>query len=377
MNKTLLILVSHLSFFISHRLEIALAAKDLGYKVIVAFGEMDGDTKYLSEKGIDTFYIPIQRGGTNPFKELKSLISIWSLFRRLKPDIVHLVTIKPYLYGGIIARLSKVPSLVSAVSGLGSLFVQEDLRNKFIRIILYQIYKFAFGHQNQKIIFQNQKDLNYLVNWGVLKKEKTILIPGSGVNLDEFKNFDEPDNTTTICFAGRLIKEKGVFDFVSAARILKQKNINARFLLVGSKDLKSPSTLNEKELDKIRNEGIVEILGHKKNIAEVYAQSHIVCLPSYREGLPKSLVEAGAASRPVVTTDVPGCRDSIIPNKSGLLVPVKDPNKLAEVLQLLIENKEMRITMGKVGRQLAENKFSIKKIVQKHIDIYKLLSEKV
>lgn len=376
MNKTLLIVVSHLSFFISHRLEIAIAAKKLGYEVKVAVGEVDADLEYLSQKGIECFHVPIQRGGINPFKEIKSLITLWSLFSKLRPDIVHLVTIKPYLYGGIIARLNKVPSVVSAVSGLGTLFIQNNFRSRFLRTILYQIYKFAFGHHNQKLIFQNQQDANTLIKWGVLDKNKVILIPGSGVSLNNFINLDEPDGIITVCFAGRLLREKGVNEFVTAARLLKQRSIKADFLLVGDIDYKNPSALKAEELEQIREEGIVKILGYQKNIAKVYANSHIVCLPSYREGLPKSLVEAAAASRAVVTTDVPGCKDAILPNKSGFLVPAKDSQKLADALQLLIENNKLRISMGKVGRQLAENEFEIEKIVKKHTDIYRLLSQK-
>jgi glycosyltransferase involved in cell wall biosynthesis len=375
MNKTLLIFVSHVSFFMSHRFEIALAAKKLGYKVKVAFGEIDADIKYLSEKGIESIHVPIQRGGINPFSEARSLLSLWSLFRKLKPDIVHLVTIKPYLYGGIIARLTKVPCLVSAISGLGTLFIQNDFKSRFLRFMLYQIYKFAFGHHNQKVIFQNQHDAKVLIKWGVLNQEKVLLIRGSGVNLDNFTHLDEPNDIVTVCFAGRLLREKGVYEYVSAARLLNQRKIKANFLLVGDIDSKNPSALKEEELEKIRDEGIVQILGYQKNIAKIYSGSHIVCLPSYREGLPKSLMEAAAASRAVVTTDVPGCKDAIIPNKSGLLVPVKDSKKLANTLQLLIENNKLRISMGKVGRQLAEEEFVIEKIVKKHMDIYKLLSQ--
>lgn len=377
MNKTLLIVVSHLSFFISHRLEIAIAAKKQGYEVKVAVGEVDTDLKYLSQNGIECFHVPIQRGGINPLKEIKSLIDLWSLFSKLRPDIVHLVTIKPYLYGGIIARITKVPSVVSAVSGLGTLFIQNDFRSRFLRTILHQIYRFAFGHHNQKLIFQNQQDVNTLIEWGVLDKKKALLIPGSGVSLNNFINLDEPDGTVTVCFAGRLLREKGVYEFLNAARLLKERNIKANFLLVGDIDHKNPSALKVEELEQIREEGIVKILGHQKNIAKVYANSHIICLPSYREGLPKSLVEAAAASRAVVTTNVPGCKDAILPNKSGFLVPAKDSKKLADVLQLLIENNKLRISMGKIGRQLAEKEFVIEKIVKKHTDLYRLLSEKI
>jgi glycosyltransferase involved in cell wall biosynthesis len=373
MNKTLLILVSHLSFFISHRLEIALAAKKLGYEVKVAVGEVDTDINYLSKKGIACFHVPIQRGGINPFKEARSLITLWSLFRQLKPDIVHLVTIKPYLYGGIIARLTKVPSVVSAISGLGTLFIQNNFKSRFLRLILYQVYRFAFGHHNQKVIVQNQQDAKILIKWGVLNKKKVLLIPGSGVNLNNFTQLNEPHGIISVCFAGRLLKEKGVYEFVSAARLLKHRGIQANFVLAGEIDSNNPSSLKDKELEQIRNEGIVKILGHQKNIAKIYANSHIICLPSYREGLPKSLVEAAAASRAVVTTDVPGCKDAILPDKSGLLVPVKDSVKLADALQLLIENTKLRISMGKAGRRLAEKEFVIEKIVKKHTDLYRLL----
>ena len=269
-----------------------------------------------------------------------------------------------------------MPSVVSAISGLGTLFIQNDFKSRFLRSILYQIFRFAFGHYNQKLIFQNQEDVNTLIKWGVLNKKKVLLIPGSGVSLNDFTHLDEPNGVITVCFAGRLLREKGVNEFVSAARLLKKRNIKANFLLVGDIDSKNPSTLKAEELEQIKNEGIVKILGHQKNIAKIYAESHIVCLPSYREGLPKSLVEAAAASRAVVTTNVPGCKDAILPNKSGLLVPVKDPEKLADALQLLIENDNLRVSMGKVGRQLAEKEFVIDKIVKKHTDIYKLLSQK-
>lgn len=375
MNKTLLILVSHVSFFMSHRFEIALEAKKLGYKVKVAFGEIDEDIKYLSEKGIESFHVPIQRGGINPFSEARSLLSLWSLFRKLKPDIVHLVTIKPYLYGGIIARLIGMRCLVSAVSGLGSLFVNNNLKAIFLRMLLYPIFKAAFNHDNQKIILQNKNDLKVLEDWGVLNSLKVKLLKGSGVNLENFDKYDEPVGVPVICFAARLIKEKGVNEFVAAAKILNERNIKAKYLLAGEVDQNNPSGLTEYDLNKIKEDGYVEVLGYYKNIAELYSLSNIICLPSYREGLPKGLIEAAAACRAVVTTDVPGCRDAIIPNKTGLLVPVKNSKKLADALQWLIENPKERVLMGKAGRKFAEKEFAIEKIVKTHINIYQELIE--
>ena len=373
MNKTLLILVSHVSFFISHRLDLAITAKNMGYNVKVAFGELDADIKCLTDRDIDCFHTPIQRGGVNLIKDLKSLYSIWSLFRKVSPDILHLVTIKPYLYGGIIARLARISCVVSAISGLGSVFIHKNFSSQFLRLLLYPIYRFAFNHSNQRVIVQNEEDAKVLVKLGVLNPQKVRLIKGSGVRLEEFTQLYEPDGILTVCFAGRFLKDKGIYDFVAAARLLKKRGVKARFYLAGNLDIKNPTGLNIKDFNSLREDENIEVLGFKKNIATLYAKSHIICLPSYREGLPKSLIEAAAASRAIVTTDVPGCRDAVIPNKTGLLVPVKNPEKLADALQWLIDHPQERIAMGKAGRQLAEREFRIEKIIKNHTDIYQEL----
>tara|TARA_Y100000389_G_scaffold63923_1_gene59938 strand:+ start:922 stop:2064 length:1143 start_codon:yes stop_codon:yes gene_type:complete len=378
MNNTLLILVGHVSFFISHRLELAISAKNMGYDVKVAFGELDADTKFLNDMGIESIHVPIQRGGTNFIKDIKSMYFLWSLFRKVRPKIVHLVTIKPYLYGGIIARLLNVPCVVSAVSGLGSLFIRKNFINKFLCLLLRPIYKLAFNHFNQIAIFQNQEDAKVLIKWGVLNSQKVRLIRGSGVKIEEFTELKEIDQIPIVCFAARLINDKGVHDFVSAARLLSKRGVQAKFYLAGELDIKNPSGLNTQDLEMLKEDKNIEVLGYQKNISNLYAKSNIVCLPSYREGLPKSLIEAAAASRAVVTTDVPGCRDAIIPNKTGLLAPVKNPEKLADAIQWLIEHPKERVVMGRAGRQLAETEFRIEKIIKKHLDIYKeLISNKI
>lgn len=369
-----LILVNNLSFFCSHRLPIAETLIKKGCDVIIGYGELGGaDKKLLYKKGFRLRFIPMYRGTMNLFKDLKTLFYLFSFFKKEKPDLVHLVTIKPYLYGGIISRLIGIPCLVSAVAGLGSLFVNNNLKSKFIRLLIYFVYRLAFNHKNQIVIFQNKNDAQLLLKWGVLHSYKVHLIKGSGVDLQNFTNFDEPTGIPMICFAARLLADKGVHEFVSAAKLLKERGIIARFCLAGDLDIYNPSGISLEDLNKIKKEGYVEILGYQKNIPDLYSKSHIICLPSYREGLPKTLIEAAAASRAVVTTDVPGCRDSIIPNKTGLLVPVKNSKKLANALQRLIENPKERIAMGKAGRKLAEKEFSIEKIVLSHIEIYKKL----
>lgn len=374
----ILILVNNLSYFVSHRMLLAESLIANGNEVLIGYGEL-GNTKlnFVKKKGFRVFFIPMNRGGTNFIEEIKTIYSIWKLFKRERPKIVHLITIKPYLYGGLIARLTNVPAVVSAIAGLGSLFIQEDLNTRILRAVLYPIYRLALGHPNQRIIVQNKSDKKLLISWGVANSKNFFLIKGSGVNLNKFNNLKQKKTVPTISFIGRFIREKGIYEFTSAANYLLKKGIKARFWLIGDKDLKNPSGLTKKEIKNLSNNRNIKILGHKKNISNYLSKSHIICLPSYREGLPKVLAEAAAASRAVVTTDIPGCRDSIIPNKTGLIVPVKNSQKLADALEWLIKNPKKCIAMGKAGRKLAKKEFRIEKIIQKHLKLYKDLSSKI
>ena len=373
-NKKILFLVNNLSFFISHRLLIAEALIVKGFDVVIGYGEIGNiNLSFVKKKGMKVSHVPIHRGSINPFKEFKTIFHIWKFFKKEKADLVHLITIKPYLYGGILARLLKIQCLVSAVSGLGTLFINRDLKSRFLRLLTYPFFKLAFNHLNQKVIIQNKDDLSVLVEWGVLDNLKVNLIKGSGVKLENFKKLDELRKIPTVCFAARLLREKGVYEFVSAAHLLKERGIKVNFYLAGDVDNKNPSGLKYDDIKELKKYNIVNFLGYIDDIPSLYASSNIICLPSYREGFPKSLIEAAAASRAVVTTDVPGCRDAIIPNKTGLLVPVRNPEKLADAIEWLINNPNERISMGKAGRKLAEKEFRIEKIIENHMEIYKEL----
>ena len=368
----LVILINDLSFFCSHRLPIAEAAMDKSIDVVIGYGELGGaDPQALEQKGLKVSFVPMKRGSINVLKDLQSLFYIWRFFKKEKPDIAHLVTIKPYLYGGLIARLTGIPALVTAISGLGALFIHKDLKSKILKFLLYPLYRLAFNHSNQIVIVQNQEDAKVLRGWGVLNSNKVKLLKGSGVQLEKFINLEDTPGIPVVCFASRLLLDKGVYDFVSAARLLKKRKVQARFFLAGDLDTQNPKGINMEDLKKIREEGCVEILGYQKDIPTLYSRSHIICLPSYREGLPKTLLEAAAASRAVVTTDVPGCRDAIIPNITGLLVPVRDSEALANAIQDLIKHPEKRKIMGKAGRELAKKEFAIENIVDAHLKIYK------
>lgn len=374
LHKTLLMVVNDAAFFLSHREPVAKAARDRGFLVVVATAAGPA-VHAVVDAGYEHREIRLTRSGRNPFAEALSVVSLIRLFRSVRPDIVHLVTIKPVLYGGIAARMVGVPSVVSAISGLGTVFGSvSDSRMSMARFAAKLLYTLALGHRNQRVIFQNSNDRNVLTMMTRLRPDKAIMIPGSGVDLSEYKMADEAEtDVPVVVMAARLLRDKGVYEFTEAARILKQDDVRARFLLVGDPDHTNASSVNESQLEAWREEGIVEILGFRSDIASIFAMSHIVVLPSYGEGIPKVLVEAAACGRPVVTTDIPGCREAIAPDQSGLLVPPRDARALADAIKHLIENADLRRRMGRTGRRFAERHFAIEDVIAKHLSTYKAL----
>lgn len=369
--KTLLFIINDPDFFLSHRLPLAEAARKEGFTihVVTKYGSAVEKIKQL---GFDHHVLPLSRSGRNPLNEVITLISIWRLLRQLHPDLVHLVTIKPVLYGGITARIVKVPGVVSAISGLGFLFVDRSgLQGRLLRHVVLFLYRLAMGHSNQRVIFQNTTDMNALVEAGGVRKDKTILIRGSGVDLRDYPMLPEPAGVPVVVMASRLLKDKGVFEFVEAARILKSRGVKVRFQLIGAPDPENPESVSDESVKNWQEEGIIECLGFRSDISKLFSQAHIVALPSYYgEGLPKVLIEAAACGRAVVTTDMPGCRDAIESGVTGLLVPPRDAIALAQAIERLIENTPLRQQMGKAGRVLAERNFGIDKVVAAHLAIY-------
>ena len=360
-------------FFISHRLALACAAKEEGYNVHVA--TMPGkDIQQIKSAGMICHVLPLTRSGQNIFKELILFLSICKLLYKIRPQILHLVTIKPVIYGGIAARLLGISGVVAAISGLGFVFLAKGFKARLTRKLVKSLYKLALSKKNLRVILQNPDDRDMLLETGVLTADKVVMIPGSGVDLLDFPYTCEPKMTPVVIMAARLLRDKGVKEFISAACLLRDKGVDARFLLVGDRDPGNPATISEEELETWKKGACVEILGYRNDIQELFSNSNIVVLPSYREGLPKVLVEAAASGRATVTTDVPGCRDAIEANKTGLLVPVRDSVSLADAIQHLIDDADLRRNMGRAGRDLAEHDFDIKKIVQAHMDIYRVLS---
>lgn len=367
--RKMLFVVNTPGFFLSHRLPLANAAKASGYEVHVATAFGPGIDQILAQ-GLVHHVIPFARSGHNPLSEVGAILQLVRLFLCVKPSLIHLITIKPVLYGGIAARLTSVNSVVAAVSGLGTVFLANSFAGKLRRWFVVRLYHIAFNQKKLAVIFQNHDDRSVLISHGVVHPADTRIVRGSGVALAGYPYVPEPKGQLVVVMAARLLRDKGVFEFVEAARVLRSRGVGVKMRLIGSPDRGNPTSVTNRDLKYWAEDGSVELLGHRTDIAAQYAQAHIVCLPSYREGLPKCLIEAAACGRAIVTTDVAGCRDAVIPNVTGILVPVKDAVALADAIQKLVEEPELRVKMGCAGRQLAEEKFAIKIIVDQHLKIY-------
>lgn len=375
-ESRLLFVVNDAAFFLSHRLPIAIAAQRAGYRVSVATANGPAVTR-IEAAGIEHHILPLSRSSRNPFKDLVLFAALLHLFRRARPDIVHLVTIKPVLYGSLVARIARVPSVVAAVPGLGFVFIGRGWRSQLLRTIVGTMYAAAFRHPRLHVVFQNQEDLEMMTKLARLGPGKTTLVPGSGVDLDAYDARPRGEqHIPIVLMAARLLRDKGVNEFVAAARLLRTRGVVARFQLAGDPDPGNPSSIDAGQLAEWRAEGTVELLGFRADMSQLMAESDIVVLPSYREGMPKVLLEAAAGGRPVVTTDVPGCRDAIESGISGLLVPARDTEALAGAIARLIADTALRARMGRAGRELAERRFSIESVVKTHLSIYRLVTVK-
>jgi glycosyltransferase involved in cell wall biosynthesis len=373
MKRRILFVVNDPAFFVSHRMAIALKVRAMGWDTHVAT-KPGIAVEEITAQGLTHHPLPLDRSGRNPLKEWVLFWAILRLFRSLKPDLVHLVTIKPVLYGGIAARIARVPSVVVAVSGLGFIFMAQGARARLARWLVTSLYRLALGKRNLAAIFQNTDDRDTLIAAGALSCDKACIIRGSGVDLSLYRAREEPSGDTFIvAMAARLLNDKGVREFVRAAEIIEQRKLPVRFRLIGDIDPGNPTSVSQQELDAWRQAGTVELMGYRRDIADIFADSNIVVLPSYREGLPKVLVEAAACGRAVVTTDVPGCRDAIEPDVTGLLVPVQDAVALADAIERLIKDDDLRKQFARQGTALAQREFGIDKIVDAHLQIYRRL----
>ncbi len=371
----LLFVVNDADFFVSHRLPIATAAIRQGNEVELATGPSSEQAlEAVRHAGIVYRPIPFDGQSINLVKEIRAFLGLLRLFRKVRPDVVHLVTPKVVLYGGIAARVARVTSVVSALCGMGYICTSRGLKARLLRPLVLLGLRSALRHRNQRVIVQNHDDLNELASAGITRGGSLRLIPGSGVDLELFRQMPLPPGPLTVVLPARMLWDKGVGEFVEAARVLRRRNVECRMVLAGTASHANPATVPRETLEAWVREGVVEWLGHCDDMPTLLAASHVVCLPSYyREGVPKALLEAAACGRPVVTTDSIGCREAIEAEVTGILVPVRDATRLADALERIFKDAGLRQRMGEAGRMRAEQLFSVKKVVSRTLDIYREL----
>ncbi|MFT4849068.1 MAG: glycosyltransferase involved in cell wall biosynthesis [Sediminicola sp.] len=372
-----LLLVANVDWFlISHRLVIAEEATKRGWKVYVAC-EDKGRSNEIIDVGVNFIHFPFSRSGTNPLSELATIRSFYKLYNNVKPDVVHHITLKPVIYGSLVAKFLKVKGVLNAVSGLGYVFTGP--RRGAVQNVMLKIMHNGFKRKNIEFIFQNKDDFNELSGLGVIHKSNKInFIKGSGADLAIFKQMPFPEgDRVKILLPTRMLWDKGVAELRAASEILKEKyQDKIQFILAGLADEDNKAGVSAEYLNEWEEGDYVKWIGYRKDMVAVYAESDIVILPSYREGMPKTLIEACAIGRPIITTDAIGCRECVDEGVNGLKVPVRSTSELAEAISRLVDDSNLRSIMGTASRIKAEKEFDQKAVVQKHIEIYEnLLNE--
>lgn len=372
-KKKLLIVVNVDWFFLSHRKDLALSAKKEGYQVIILTKDT-GQKSIIEALGFEFIDLPMSRSGTNLFKELSTLKYLFRIYKKEKPDIIHHVGLKTILLGTLAAKLANAKSLVNAITGLGYIFSANN--NNFLRKVIIYLLRFSHRRGNLIAIFQNDDDRSLFFNNHIIQENQTYIIKGSGIDLNEFCYTSEPKiGKIIVLITARMIIEKGIFILIDAAKLLKgDYKDKVQFILCGAID-DSPIAIKEEELKSACDGEYICWLGYQNNIIDLIKKSHIIAFPSYyREGIPQSLIEAAAIGRPIITTNSIGCKETVIDRYNGFLIPIKNSELLADRLKKLFDDTQLRISMGKNSRLLAEKDFSIENVITKHLEIYKQLT---
>ena len=377
----ILYLINHRPFFVSHRLPIALKMKSDGHQVQLLTGKSNDKkmekyaAKQLKKNHITSKVLNFNSSNTNLFKSIKTLFLIYRFIKKKNPDLIHCASMKAIILSGLCCLLTKKP-IVIAFSGFGYIFTESsNLKSKILKLITQFLLKIIFINRKKHIIVQNKFDLNYLLKNYNLNKKDTSILNGSGVEIKNYKkNFNK---SNIVLFPSRILLHKGIIEFIEAAKFLKKKYSNWKFIAVGSYQSDNPTNIDLKYLKKIERENIVTFLNYTSNINYFFKKSKIVCLPTYREGTPKALIEACVMGLPIVTTRIPGCYLVVKEGYNGYKVPVKNKNLLINKLEVLINSETVRKKFSKNSFSIAKKYFDIKIIIAKHIKIYqKVFNEK-
>ena len=359
-------------YFCSHRLPLARAASAAGFDVHVVTN-VESHGELITGAGLSLVPLTLERGGLRPFAEARTLFQLVRVLRKLKPDILHNVSLKPILYGCLASSLVDVPCVVNALTGLGYVFTSRERLARALRPPTETLLRRFLNQSGRRTIVQNTDDLSMLADRGILERHNSVLIRGSGVDLKQFSVSPEPAGAPVVVFPARLLRDKGLLEFVAAARAMRERGVRARFVLAGALDPDNPSNVTEAQTRQWCDAGWVEWIGFREDMAQVFREAHVVCLPSYREGLPKALLEAAACARPLVATDVPGCREIVRDGQNGILVPARDPAALAGALERLIDDPALRARYGAASRHIASTEFSVETVCDQTLRVYREL----
>ncbi|HLC01544.1 MAG TPA: glycosyltransferase family 4 protein [Anaerolineales bacterium] len=353
MSGTKVLLVANTDWYLfNHRLSLAENLRRRGIEVHLA-SPGGGFAARLRQAGFAWHEVRMDRKGFNPIREVRTLNRLRDLYRQVAPTLVHHFTIKPVLYGSLEGRWRDVPALVNSITGRGYLFAGRGIIPWLLRIALRPVFAHALDTPNQKVVFQNPADLEAFLALRLVRRERCVLIRGSGIDPQRFRPRPEPAGDPVVVMPSRMLRDKGVQDLVEASRLLRRRRVRVRVVLAGAPDPGNPTSIPEGRLRQWTAEGVVEWGGWSEDMVETYAAAHVVVLPSHAEGVPRALIEAAAMGRPIVATDLPGCREIVYNGRNGLLVPVRDPQALSEAIQTLVEDPALRRRMAAEGRAIA------------------------
>lgn len=371
----LLYLITEDWYFKLHWIRLAQAARDAGFEVLLAMRVQEHDPE-ISRQGFKLFPINLLRRSLNPMREFLAVVELAQLYRAQKPDLVYHVAIKPILYGSIAARLADVPSIINVFAGLGYAYTSDELRAKLLRLFLKFGLSAAFKSAGSLAVFQNEEDQAQLVRDHVVLESQTRVIPGTGVDTDRFRPISNESSDHIILLPCRMLWDKGVGEFLEAARLIRRQKPGVRFVLAGRCDEDNPASIQSRQLHQWQEEGVIEWWGHRSDMPAVLGYAAVVVLPSYREGLPVSLLEAAACGKPIIATDVPGCREVVRNRVNGLLIPPRNAIALADAIILLLENPELRQEFGRRGRDIVVKEFSSTIVIRQTLALYHELLQK-
>jgi glycosyltransferase involved in cell wall biosynthesis len=368
--STILLFANTAWYLYNYRLSLAEAIRDAGMTAVLV-SPFDSYVDQLQSAGFEWRRLEVSRKGVNPVSETFALCRCVSLYREISPDLVHHFTVKPILYGSMAARMARVGAVVNSVTGLGFVFSSGSVRARVLRRLIRWPYRIALSGRHSRVIFQNDDDRRRLLAMGLVDWDRTAVIPGSGVDLQRFHPVPEPAGIPRAAIVSRMLWDKGVLELVEAARVLQTRGVPGRIVLVGGPDPGNPSSIPASQLEAWRSEGVVDWWGHRDDLATVYSDVNLIVLPTkYGEGVPRSLVEGAAAGRALVATDLPGCREVVVPGVTGILVPPGDPSALADALQELLQEPNLRRRMGQAARERAEAMFSAQRVNSETLSLY-------